>query len=233
MISPRRLFVVIIFTLLWSATTFAQLAEKRVETFDGKTLDTAQWTAFRNAMIQQDEALTINAIDDPGSADVTAQSVPIGVGQSVSVEVTVRQAHEKAAGRWVGLVLTDNARGAQARPVEDDRFIALLFRQNSGDFQAWMRCALRDQPGQFGNRQTAFLTHVQPWNATYIYSIERQSPMLAKFTVTDKESGEVLGSTSLNITNFGTVEGDLFISLFSQRVHATFDNVRITSQSKP
>jgi hypothetical protein len=222
-----------------SSTAHAAFNANNVETFDGTTLDTANWQVYSwqpVSPITQNSALTISCIDLVGTyinyADYTTLHQTVAVGQSVSVDVTVNQYRSTDTGNKgsVTLYLTTNSMGdTRTSNVDDYRFYIV----NDAGYNS-IKAGYGDAT-QYANMSWG--QKAQPAGATYRYVINRTTDSSAILAVFDAANNS-LGSKTLTLLGnpshlVPAHPAPLYISLFVQGASATFDNVTVSTIPEP
>lgn len=189
-----------------------------VETFDGTTLDNVTWQAYAapGTTIGQNDALTISALGGT-KGDYTTQSLQIGIGQSVSVEVTPVQ------GGYYGLTgvfLTNNSGGDSARMVDDTKFVGLVW----ANFQNRIMGYMNDEGAE---SYSTVQSSDHPENSTYVYKIDRISTSQTDLSVWTTSGSQIGSTVSMDTSALPT---DLYAALYVGDAVASFDNVTVVPE---
>ncbi len=195
-----------------------------IERFDGTVKDLQTWEEYCSfSQFSQNDMLELEA--SPTGAimfsDYTTKDIKIGIGQIVSVELhNVQPGTHPNSGTSCGLYLTNDSLGTSKNTIWDSEVLGLEYSVTSINAQ-FFPCYGGN--GHFSGR--GFGVDIPPpsYADPYLLTIERLTTDSAYYSVYHKNTMELIGSRTLY---FSPIEGDLYISLASDRP-ATWDNVTI------
>ena len=208
--NPKVQFIVI--TVLVIAIPVKAAFVDGVETFDGSVKDTDTWEeyVFNGSGITQNDNLTIASC-----ADYTTQTVTVGIGQAVSVEV--HYANPPGSYGDATLALTDNSEGTTNSTAFDTNWLYVQFEEYWGTVS-----------GGYGVPGAGYIQgwfeDTAPSPSAVILQLARLSPTSAECSGYDLD-WNALGSFTITTP---PMPDELYISLVvCHDMPYTFDNVMI------
>lgn len=208
----------LLFIFLLTVVPFCQSSKaefvNNVETFDGTVKDTVTWSEFLlnpgPSRITQNDAVTFN-----GSTDYCTNTITVGVGETVRVDVT--NVTDLGLFGIFGLSLSEHSESA----INPGNYLRMACGYNSS-LDNWSLIGQYEMPVG-GTLNSFFGTTSTPTFSTdpLVLEVDRVSETLAYYRA---YQGGLIGQTSLTFTD---VPEQLYIRLENSGFTTTFDNVTI------